>query len=77
MVHNHMAGADYSVYNFSLDSAIRGYHTIWNPAIGNVLICKRESGNNKDQFTVVVSPLEAGEYMIVGHIPRIMVFFNT
>ena len=76
MVHNHMAGANSGVYNFSLNSAIRGYHiykSIWNPAIGDVLICKRESGNDNDRFAVAVILLEAvSESMIVGHIPRII-----
>ena len=78
MVHNHMAGAESSVCNFSLDSAIRGYYYyiykfVWNPAIGDILICKRESGNDNDRFAVAVSPLEAiSESMIVGHIPQVI-----
>ena len=53
MIHTHMAmaGGDSSVCNFSLDSAIRSYHIckfVWNPAAGDILICKRESGNDND-----------------------------
>ena len=39
MIHNHMADAKSSSYDFSLDSAIRGYHIykpIWNATIGDV-----------------------------------------
>ena len=88
MVDTDMAGGDSAaagVCDLSLDSAVRGYHiykSVWNPVVGDVLICKRESGNDNDQFAVAVSPLEAtSESMIVGHIPknssRIFWYFYT
>ena len=36
-------------------SAIRGHHVykdIWNPVIGEVLVCKREEENNHDLFAI-------------------------
>ena len=68
MIHTHMAGGNSSVCNFSLDSAVRGYHIIckygWNTAVGDVLICKRESGNDNDWFAVGIRAIS--ESMIVG-----------
>ena len=55
------------VCDFSLDIAIRDYHickSVWNTAVGDILICKRESGNYNDWFAVAVRAIS--ESMIMG-----------
>ena len=50
-------------------SSIRGYHIykdIWEAAIGEVLKCERERGNNKDRYAIAVKKDE----IIIGHLPR-------
>ena len=53
----------------TMDSCIRGLHVfknIWTPAIGEQLSCKREIGNNKNQYAVAV----LRDHTMVGHVPR-------
>ena len=41
----------------TVDSCIQGHHVfknIWTPTMGEQLSCRREIGNNKDQFAVAV-----------------------
>ena len=50
---------------------VRGYHVyreVWAAAVGEVLICERESDNASDRYTVAVKR----EGTIVGHLPRKM-----
>ena len=53
-----------------VESCIRGHHvysTIWTPVLGELLSCKRELGNAKDQYAVVVCRVDG---IVIGHIPR-------
>ena len=62
-----------SVFRFSIDSKIRGYHvyqTIWsNPCIGEELNCKREPGNSHDPHVVAMTKVISGVSTVVGHVP--------
>ena len=47
--------AEEHVERFSIDSAVRGFHVykdIWNPEIGEVLLCEQEFGNLHDPDAV-------------------------
>ena len=42
---------------FSMNSIVQGFHVykdIWNPEIGEVLICKQEFWNLHDPYTVSI-----------------------
>ena len=55
---------------FSIDSAVRGFHVykdIWNPEIGEVLLCEQEFGNLHDPYAV---PVVREDNVVVGHVPR-------
>ena len=42
------------IHKLSLESAVRSYHvymSIWNPAVGDVLIYKEESGSDSELAT--------------------------
>lgn len=42
---------------FSMDSIVQGFHVykdVWNPEIGEVLICKQEFQNLHDPYTVSI-----------------------
>ena len=43
------------------------YSTIWTPLLGELLSCKRELDNAKDQYAVTVCRVDG---IIIGHIPR-------
>ena len=43
------------------------YKDVWNPVVGDILKCQRESGNLHDPYAVTVVRDDA---IIVGHIPR-------
>ena len=50
-------------------SSVRGYHvykTIWDAAIGEDLVCKREPSNEHDRYTVAIKK----DGVIIGHLPR-------
>ena len=50
-------------------SSVRGYHvykTIWDAAIGEDLVCKREPSNEHDRYAVAIKKDE----VIIGHLPR-------
>ncbi len=50
-------------------SGIRGHHiylNIWNPSIGEELICRRETSNGHDRYAVSVTRGSK----VVGHVPR-------
>ena len=54
---------------FSVESMVRGYHVykdIWAASIREHLLCRRETTNLADRFSVAVMKDET----IVGHIPR-------
>lgn len=56
---------------FSFECMIRGYHVykdIWLAVDGEILECRRETGNGHDPFAVAVLK----EDVIVGHLPRKM-----
>ena len=61
--------AEEHVERFSMDCAVQGFHVykdIWNPEIGEVLICEQEFGNLHNLYTVLV----VGEDNIMfGHVP--------
>ena len=49
-------------------SCIRGYHVCkdkWDPVVGEVLACKRESTNAQDRYVIAVQK----NGTIVGHLP--------
>ena len=54
---------------FCMEATIRGYHVyrdIWEAAVGEVLLCKREPDNRKDRYAVATT--RAG--VTVGHVPK-------
>ena len=58
-----------NIYECFIDSVVRGHHvykTIWNPFVGEVLVCEQENDNDEDPCAVVVKMDDA----IVGHVPR-------
>lgn len=59
---------------FRVISKVRGYHvyqSIWpNPLIGEVVSCRRETGNAHDPQAVAMIKLIDGEMQVVGHVPR-------
>ena len=63
-----------SMFQFSFNSAIRGFHVykdIWeNPVTGEELLCRREVGNSHDALSVAVLKEIGGENTIIGHVPR-------
>ena len=62
--------AEEHVERFSIDSAVRGFHVykdIWNPEIGEVLLCEQEFGNLHDPYAVSVV---REDNVMVGHVPR-------
>ncbi len=66
-MHNGYYGGE--AFEYSIDSAIRGYHVyknIWTPEIGEGLQLSQENGNEADQFAVATYKEEA----VVGHVPR-------
>jgi len=55
---------------FSIDSAVQGFHVykdIWNPEIGEVLICEQEFGNLHNPYAISVV---CEDNVMVGHVPR-------
>jgi hypothetical protein len=59
-----------SLERYFVDSVVRGFHiykNIWNPAIGELLLCEKEFGNLHDPYAVAVVRSNG---VIVGHIPR-------
>ena len=62
-----MANDDILTTRFS--SCIRGYHvyqSVWDPVIGELLQCHRESRNAMDRYAVSVTKNDE----IVGHLPK-------
>ena len=54
--------------NFEMVSHVKGYHmykTLWNPLIGEFLLCEREPDNPMDKYAVCVKK----ENKIVRHSP--------
>ena len=53
---------------------LRGYHIykeIWNSAVGEHLICEKETLNPTDRYTVaVMKTVSSG--VIIGHLPRVL-----
>ena len=51
------------------NSCVRGYHiymSIWDAVIGEELPCRRDTGNERDRYTVAVMKDET----IIGHLPQ-------
>ena len=48
-----------------MDSMV--FMDVWNPVVGDILMCQREFGNLHDPYAVTVVCEDA---VIVGHIPR-------
>ena len=63
-----------TLYAFSIESVIRGYHkykSVWdNPFIGEDLLCEREVGNHYDMHAVAVKKVVDGNLTVVGHVPQ-------
>ena len=60
------------IMELEVDSAVRGYHiyqSIWTPAIGETLICKREGGNAHDRYAVGCYKPDSN-VTLVGHVPK-------
>ena len=54
---------------FYLDSVARGFHVykaVWNPVVGEELLCEREFGNIHDSYAVSI----VHDGIFVGHVPR-------
>lgn len=54
---------------FEVDSCVRGFHVygaLWDPQVGEILQCARETGNREDPFAVAVKNSSG----TVGHVPR-------
>ena len=52
-----------------ISCCVRGYHVykdVWEAAIGEVLVCRREPSNAADRYAVAVTKEET----IIGHLPR-------
>ena len=45
---------------------VRGYHEVWEAAVGESLVCKREPKNASDRYIVAVKK----EGTIMGHLPQ-------
>ena len=61
---------------FFVDSVVRGFHVykdIWNPVVGELLVCKQEFGNLHDPYTVSVVHEDG---VIVGHIIVVMLLLS-
>ena len=55
---------------FFVDSVIRGFHIykdIWDPEVGELLVCRQEYGNLYDPYAASVI---RGDNVIVGHVPQ-------
>ena len=56
-----------------MDSCVRGFHVyqdVWNPIIGKVLACRRQTTNIEDRYAIAVYKAEE----VVGHVPRKILF---
>ena len=54
---------------FEKDCCVRGYHVyqrVWDAAIGENLICRREPINESDGYAVAVTK----DGTVIGHLPR-------
>ena len=54
---------------FEKDCCVRGYHIyqrVWDAAIGENLICRREPTNERDRYAVAVTK----DGTVIGHLPR-------
>ena len=63
------AMGDAITYECSTEFVVRGHHVykaIWNPVIGEVLVCDQETDNDEDSYAVAVKI----EDTIVGYVPR-------
>ena len=43
--------------SFEVESCVRGHHvyqSVWNPQLGQMLLCERELGNPKDPYAIAV-----------------------
>ena len=60
---------------YEYDSFARGYHAymdVWNPLIGDILKCKRESGNEVEKHTVAIMQSNSlGKKLVVERIHKI------
>ena len=60
---------------YEYDSFARGYHAymdVWNPLIGDILKCKRESANEVDKHTVAIMQSNSlGKKLVVERIHKI------
>ena len=60
---------DAVTYECFIEFVVRGHHvykTIWNPVIGEVLVCEQETDNDEDSCAVAVKL----DDIIVGHVPQ-------
>jgi len=60
---------DAITYESSIEFVVRGHHVykaIWNPVIGEELVCGQKTDNDEDSYAVAVKI----EDTIVGHIPQ-------
>ena len=52
-----------------IELCVRGYHVskdIWEAAIGEELLCERETRNTKDRYAIAGKK----DSTVVGHLPR-------
>ena len=64
----HACGVRVDMKELERRSCIRGYHVYkdkWDPVVGEVLACKRESSNTQDKYAVAVQK----NGTIIGHLP--------
>ena len=58
-----------SMATFEKDCCVREYHIyqqLWDSAIGENLICRREPTNESDRYAVAVTK----DGTVIGHLPR-------
>ena len=72
---------DKDLVTYEYDPFARGFHVymdIWNPAIGEILKCKREPTNEVDKHAVTIMCSDSlGKESVVGHIPHNISKFSS
>ncbi len=54
---------------FFVDSVVRGFHVykdVWNPVVGEIIMCQQDFGNLHDPYAVAA----VRDSVTVGHVPR-------
>ena len=69
IIYDGVTMGDAVTYECFIEVVVRRHHVykaIWNPVIGEVLVCEQETGNDEDSCAVAVKL----DDIIVGHVPR-------